>query len=138
MYSKPVSQISSAVLLFLSALFVLYAGDKSLVIADAGISNDIPQLIGDGGAGIFFAAICLAAAGLGIWLRRTSAVLYVIAIIVIITASFIYQDNGMFVWAVPPLLFAAGELVLRRLTQGRRGTANGKGVSHSPCQYPYP
>lgn len=122
MRSKPVFQMSSIILMLLSLLFVLYAGDKSLVIANAGVTDGVPQLTGDGGAGLLCSALCLIAAGLGLWLRGTSAIFYVIAFIVILAGGVVYQDNGMFIWTIPPLLFAVGELTLKRLS-GRTRTS---------------
>lgn len=123
MRSKPVFQMSSIVLMLLSLLFVLYAGDKSLVIANAGVTDGIPQLTGDGGSGLLCSALCLIAAGLGLWLRGTSAIFYVIAFIVILAGGVVYQDNGMFIWTIPPLLLAVGELILKRLSGRTRASA---------------
>jgi hypothetical protein len=107
----------------LSALLAVFAAIQSYTIAYVGTANQIPQLEGDGGGGIVFAALCLLAAILVLWRPIISMWLYGLALVVILLTGYLYEDRAMWLWGAAALVLGILSWVAHRAWKMRRETS---------------
>ncbi|MCL6516068.1 hypothetical protein [Alicyclobacillus sp.] len=95
-------------------LAAVWVGLQSYAIAAVGVGNAIPQLEGDGGAGMVFALLFLVGAVL-IWVRpRWAWMPLLLAMVPGLLAGWLYQDVTMWGWCLVPALLAAASHGLHR------------------------
>lgn len=80
-------------------LFAIYAAGQAIVIIQAGVTNQIPQLIGDGGGGMVFAALCFAAGVVCLFKPVVSVPLFGLCMLSGILTGFVYDDPTMWIWS---------------------------------------
>lgn len=86
-------------------LFALYAGWQSIAIAQAGVLHKIPQLEGDGGGALLFAAAC-AIAGIVTLVRPVFAIpIYALSVLTGLLVGVFYQDFMLWFWSAAACLF---------------------------------
>jgi hypothetical protein len=90
-----------------STVVALICGWQSLQLAEVGVTNHIPQIEGDGGAGVVFSVLCLVAGVVILFTRKVASGLFLITGLEGIWASWTYSDSQMTLWALAPLGLAA-------------------------------
>ncbi|QQE81012.1 hypothetical protein [Alicyclobacillus sp. SO9] len=110
----------------LTGLFVAYTVWQSYLIASTGALYHIPQLEGDGGGGLVFAGLCFIA-GVALFIRPIlSAVIYVLAALVISFIAVAFQDSIDFLWTLIALSLGTLAVVSRIRSKRRIKTQTGK------------
>ncbi|GMA51653.1 hypothetical protein GCM10025857_30100 [Alicyclobacillus contaminans] len=106
----------------LSALVALVCAWQSFELASVGVTNQIPQLEGDGGAGMVFSILCLLAGAVALWNGRVAGGGYLLAGMEGFWTGWMYSDIEMFcfAWVVFGLGTAAWWLNRRRSPLRRR------------------
>lgn len=99
--------------LLVSSAFAVYAAFQSWTIAQAGVTYQIPQLEGDGGAGFVFAVICLLAAILVFFRPLVSLGFYILAALGIAFVAFEFQDRIEFSWSLGAIVLGALTIYIR-------------------------
>ena len=92
-------------------LFSIYTGIQSYAIASAGVTYQVQQLEGDGGAGLAFTSLCAVAAVIALFWPRVGALAFFCTGLVTGFAGLAYGDNIDFFWILGPVLFMVGALV---------------------------
>lgn len=97
----------------------IYTGVQSYLIAQVGIVNQIPQLVGDGGGGMVVTALCALAGLLALFKTLPAAVLFVLSTLTAILVGLTYQDPTTLLWAVGPFVFAVA-ILFSRISKRRK------------------
>lgn len=95
-------------------LAAVWIGLQSYAIAAVGVGNAIPQLEGDGGAGVIFAVMLLLGGILLWWRPLWSTVPFALALAPALLAGWLYQDVTMWWWCLAPVLFGLAGVGLHR------------------------
>ncbi|UOF90386.1 hypothetical protein LSG31_21435 [Fodinisporobacter ferrooxydans] len=99
----------------LNIIVAICIGLQAAVIARVGAVNQIPQLEGDGGAGLLFSLLILVAVIFYFVKPIFSIPLFILAALTGILASLIYSDPVMIAWSIAPLFMVAFLLLNRRI-----------------------
>ncbi|MCL6627536.1 hypothetical protein [Alicyclobacillus shizuokensis] len=91
------------VLLVVSAVVAVVSGWQALWVAEVGAEQQIPQLEGDGGAGLVFALLCLAGGVAALFRRWLGCALFSLAALAGVWAGVVFADLVTGLWAVAPL-----------------------------------
>jgi hypothetical protein len=104
----------------LCAAAAVWTAWQSYHIAVAGAANDIPQLEGDAGGGIVFAALCLIAAILMLWRPLIAVAALTLAALITVLTGFLYEDSTMYLWGAAAVVLAILAAFAHRQWRARR------------------
>lgn len=104
----------------LSAVLGIYTGIQSYRIAAAGATQQIPQLQGDGGGGLVFAALCVIGAVLILKRPLFAAAALLFAALLVSFVALSFGDLVIFWWALAALCLSVCSYVVHRLSKSIR------------------
>ncbi|WP_067934976.1 hypothetical protein [Alicyclobacillus kakegawensis] len=95
------------VLPIISAVVAVVSGWQAMALAEVGVQQQIPQLEGDGGAGMVFALLCLAGGVTALFRRWLGCALFLLAALVGAWAGVVFADLLTGLWSIAPLALGA-------------------------------